>query len=83
MVPSISSDFCSDVINQLWDKNSNCGDSVLAEFNNYRSYGSRFNPLSLDINSNREQMKGNDTAMIQHNTSPLDPAKVEKDGDMS
>ena len=39
-MPAISSDFFNDVLNQLGDKNSNCGDSILAKFNNYRSYGS-------------------------------------------
>ena len=33
---SISSDFCSDVTYQLRDRNSNCGDSILAEVNDYR-----------------------------------------------
>ena len=39
ILPWISSDFCSDFIYQLRDRNPNFGDSILAEFNNYRSYG--------------------------------------------
>ena len=30
-----------------------------------------------------EQLKGDDPAMVQHHTRPLDPALVKKDGDMS
>ena len=37
--PSISNEYCSDSIYQLQDKTSNCGDSILAKFNNYRTYG--------------------------------------------
>ena len=42
IIPSIPGDYCSRVINQLWNKNSNCGDSILAKFSNYRSYGNCF-----------------------------------------
>ena len=34
MVPSISSDVCSDGIHQSWDESSNCGDWILAKVNN-------------------------------------------------
>ena len=48
MIASISSNFCSAFIYQLRNKIWNCGDSILAKFNNYRSYGSQ-NIVFLDI----------------------------------
>ena len=39
IIPIISSGFCHEIICQVQDTNSNCGDSILAKFNNYRSYG--------------------------------------------
>ena len=39
IIPSISSDFCSNVMYQLREKNASCGDSILAKFSIYRSYG--------------------------------------------
>ena len=38
IIPSISSDFYSDAINQLCNKISNFGDSIHTKFNSYRSY---------------------------------------------
>ena len=46
-MPIISRDFCSAVIYQLWDNNSN-RISILAKFNNYRSYGKCF---QLNLNT--------------------------------
>ena len=50
-LPSISSEFCSDIVYQLWDKNSNCGDSMLAKFDTRRSYGrhNRLQQLFADM----------------------------------
>ena len=49
MIPSISSDFCSDCIYQLRDKHSNCGDSILAKFNNQRSYSICFDRALITV----------------------------------
>ena len=34
-------DFCSDVSKELWDKNPNFDDSILAKLNKYQSYGAQ------------------------------------------
>ena len=61
---------------QLRDKNSNCGDSILAKFNNYRSYGIHF------YNENTYIFQGDLTDIlfhrcIQHQSASDAPPTIE------
>ena len=61
-MPIISSDYCNDVVYQLRDKNSNCGDSILAVFNNYRSYGiNKFRGDVPNVSANTKSLEGTST----------------------